>query len=116
MKTKLLTGLLLVVCIGSTSCNRTVSENSDNINDSTKIKKMKEKSSIVIDRDSVLKIAEKNAKTVYNDLSIYDVNAEMKEGKWYVDYVLSDPGMNGGGPHYVISSETGEILSYRYEQ
>ena len=76
---------------------------------------MKE-SSILIDRDTVLKIAEKNARTAYRDLSIYHVKAELRELKWYVDYELSNPQMNGGGPHYIISATTGEILSSRYEQ
>ena len=29
---------------------------------------------------------------------------------------LSDPGAQGGGPHYIVSAETGEILAKRYEQ
>ena len=82
-----------------------------NNKDSAKIEIVK-----VIDKDSILKIAEKNAKTAYRDLTGYDVKAELKDGKWYVDYELSNQDMVGGGPHYVISAKTGEILSCRYEQ
>jgi hypothetical protein len=109
--TKLLSILLLFACISWISCNNISSEIANNNTDSAKTEIAK-----VIDKDSILKIAEKNAKTAYRDLSGYNVKAELKEGKWYVDYELSNPEMVGGGPHYVISAETGEILSSRYEQ
>jgi hypothetical protein len=70
----------------------------------------------IISRDSILKIAEANAKTAYRDLSIYTVKAELKDEKWYVDYEITDPQMTGGGPHYIISARTGIIDSCRYEQ
>ncbi|MBI4647447.1 MAG: hypothetical protein HY738_12880 [Bacteroidia bacterium] len=82
----------------------------------TEIKKVKEKSSALIDRETALKIAEKDAQSAYRDLSIYDIKIELKDEKWYVDYELSNKQMVGGGPHYIISARTGEILSYRYEQ
>jgi len=113
---KLLTGLLLFACIICTSCNNTSSIKTNNMNDSTKIGNIIEESSVLIDRETALKIAEKNARTAYRDLSIYDVKADLREENWYVDYELSNPQMVGGGPHYVISARTGEILSYRYEQ
>lgn len=69
-----------------------------------------------ISEKDALAIAEDNARRIYRDLSIYRVAAELVDGDWHVDYELPDPQMVGGGPHYVISAETGEIKSYRYEQ
>jgi hypothetical protein len=60
--------------------------------------------------------AEADASHAYRDLSIYNVSARLAEGKWYVDYRLKDKTLVGGGPHYVISAETGEVLSKRYAQ
>ena len=114
--TKLLTGLLLFACISWTSCNSTSLKKTNIKKDSTKIGNIMEESSVLIDRETALKIAEKNALTTYRDLSIYDVKAELRKEKWYVDYELSNLQMVGGGPHYVISATTGEILSCRYEQ
>ena len=108
------TGVLLFVVM--MSCNNRLIENeSDNI-DSTEIKTSQRDSLVLIDRDSVMKIAEANAKTAYRDLSIYSVKAELKGENWYVDYNLNDPQMSGGGPHYIISALTGKIDSCRYEQ
>ena len=35
---------------------------------------------------------------------------------WHVDYDLTDPLSAGGGPHYVIHPDTGDILARRHEQ
>jgi hypothetical protein len=69
-----------------------------------------------ITKEEALKIAHENASKYYRDLSIYKIEAVYKQGKWHVDYLLKDPGMVGGGPHYTISAKTGEIESYRFEQ
>jgi hypothetical protein len=61
-------------------------------------------------------IAETDARAAYRDLSIYRVSARLDESQWSVDYELSDETLLGGGPHYVIDAETGEIVSRRYEQ
>ena len=61
-------------------------------------------------------IAEADAAHAYRDLSIYKVIVRLAEGKWYIDYELKDETLLGGGPHYVICAETGEVLSRRYEQ
>ena len=61
-------------------------------------------------------IAEAEAARAYRDLSIYKVRIHLDGGKWNIDYELKDETLLGGGPHYVISAETGEILSRRYEQ
>jgi len=70
----------------------------------------------MIDEATAREIAEKDAMQVYRDLSIYKITARLKDGNWYVDYDLEGEAMAGGGPHYVISGTTGEILERRYEQ
>ena len=68
-----------------------------------------------IDRDEALRIAREDARTVYGNLEAYDERAELEE-VWKIDYDLSDADAQGGGPHYVVSAESGEILAKRYEQ
>ncbi|MBU3895734.1 hypothetical protein KKG36_00195 [Patescibacteria group bacterium] len=63
-----------------------------------------------------LQIAKTDAIKAYGDLSPYNVVASLKADGWHVDYELKDPITTGGGPHYVIDSKTGEIISKRYEQ
>ncbi len=63
-----------------------------------------------------LKIAHKDAEMVYGDLSIYQVIISFEGDAWKIDYEIKDKNSRGGGPHYLISSITGEIISKRYEQ
>jgi hypothetical protein len=72
--------------------------------------------SIKIDEQRALEIARNDASKIYRDLSIYTVKAKLEADSWYVDYKITNPQMLGGGPHYIISAKTGDILSYRYEQ
>ena len=69
-----------------------------------------------IDKQEALKIAKDDALVQYRDLSIYDVMIELDDENWKIDYVLKNKDLQGGGPHYLISSETGEIVWRRYEQ
>ena len=110
-KNSLFTLLFLYVILFS--CENANFNSTNNTDDSAKIEK---EEVFLVDRDSALKIADENARTVYMDLTIYSIRAELKDEKWMVDYDLSDPEMNGGGPHYMISARTGKILSFRYEQ
>jgi hypothetical protein len=64
----------------------------------------------------VLRIAHQDAQSVYGDLSGFKITLTPSSNGWQVDYDLTDPLSAGGGPHYVIHSETGEILARRYEQ
>ena len=64
----------------------------------------------------VLRIAHQDAQAVYRDLSAYKITLTPTLDGWHVDYDLTDPLCAGGGPHYVIHPETGEILARRYEQ
>ena len=70
----------------------------------------------MIDKEKALKIAQENAGKFYRDLSVYDVLIKLENNNWHVDYVLKDKHLDGGGPHYVISAATGEILEMRFEQ
>lgn len=70
----------------------------------------------MISKEEALRIAHEDASRIYRDLSIYEITATLKDNNWYVDYEINDPTMLGGGPHYTISAETGEIISFRYEQ
>lgn len=78
-----------------------------------KTKKNMEKT---ISKEEALEIAENDASKVYHDLSIYRIEVVNVTETWRVDYFLADTNMNGGGPHYIISESTGEILEKRYEQ
>ena len=69
-----------------------------------------------ISKEKALEIARENAEAAYGDLSLYEVQIEFVEGNWKVDYALKDKTRHGGGAHYIISSETGEIVSGYHEQ
>jgi hypothetical protein len=64
----------------------------------------------------VLRIAQRDAEAVYRDLSGFKITLTPSHDGWHVDYDLTDPLSAGGGPHYVIDPNTGEIVSRRYEQ
>lgn len=66
--------------------------------------------------DRVLAIAQADAERAYRDLSLYRLSMVQESDGWHVDYELKNPLACGGGPHYVIEAETGEILQRRYEQ
>lgn len=70
-----------------------------------------------VDRDAALQIARADAATVYRSLSPYVEHAELLDNDvWKVDFELRDVAAQGGGPHYLISANTGEIIERRYEQ
>jgi hypothetical protein len=66
--------------------------------------------------DEALKIARLDAEQAYRDLSPYRVSVALEPDGWHVDYELKDPQVQGGGPHYVIDSGTGRIVTRLYEQ
>jgi uncharacterized membrane protein YkoI len=70
----------------------------------------------VIACDQALRIAQADAAAAYRDLSQYSIRLALHEDGWHIDYELRDPGLKGGGPHYVIDAYTGAILSKRYDQ
>jgi len=69
-----------------------------------------------IGKEQALEIARQDAVLAYRDLTPYEVTIELRDGNWKIDYALRDEESQGGGPHYVISAETGAILSKCYEQ
>lgn len=64
----------------------------------------------------ILAIAEADARVAYRDLSMFRIEIVQQEDGWHVGYFIKTPLVAGGGPHYVISAETGEILSKKYYQ
>ena len=66
--------------------------------------------------DQALAIAQADAARVYRDLSLYRIQLVLEHDGWHVDYDLKNPGLKGGGPHYVIDADTGAVVSRRYEQ
>ena len=66
--------------------------------------------------DRALTIAQADASRVYRDLSPYRIQLVLEDDGWHVDYEPKNPGLKGGGPHYIIDSVSGQILSKRYEQ
>lgn len=66
--------------------------------------------------DEALAVAHDDAVTAYGDLSPYRIEIILEGDGWHIDYQLRDSNLKGGGPHYVIDAETGEIVSKRYEQ
>jgi len=70
----------------------------------------------MIDKEKALEIAKENAGRFYRDLSVYDVLIRLEGDNWHIDYILKDKNFDGGGPHYIISAETGEIVEMRFEQ
>ena len=60
--------------------------------------------------------AGQDAQTAYGDLSEFKITLCRFPDGWHVDYDLTDPLAAGGGPHYVIDPESGDIVTRRYEQ
>ncbi len=71
---------------------------------------------VKVTKEQALETARCDAELAYRDLARYRVDIRREDGNWRVDYELRDEQAKGGGPHYLISCETGEILSKRYEQ
>jgi hypothetical protein len=66
--------------------------------------------------DQALHVARLDAERTYGDLNGYRITLELHADGWHVDYDLIDPTLDGGGPHYVIDSASGAIITKRYEQ
>jgi hypothetical protein len=66
--------------------------------------------------DRALAVAQADAVRVYRDLTAYRIQLTLEPDGWHVEYELKDPRLKGGGPHYVIDSMSGAIVSKRYEQ
>lgn len=68
--------------------------------------------------DRILAIAHADAVTAYADLSTHRIEVHLEFDGWHVEYTFRGIGRfhTGCGPHYVIDSDTGEILSKKYYQ
>ena len=66
--------------------------------------------------DQVLRIANEDAERVYGDLTDLKVSIRLREDGWHVEYEPDTPGVQGGGPHYVIDPVDGTIKSKKYYQ
>jgi len=66
--------------------------------------------------DQALRIARLDAERVYRDLAPYRASVVLEEDGWHIDYEIKDQQLQGGGPHYIIDSASGDILSRLYEQ
>ena len=73
-------------------------------------------SGTTIPADEALRTAQADALRVYRDLSPYWIRVVLEADGWHVDFDLKDTAARGGGPHYVIDSENGAIVTKRYEQ
>lgn len=67
-------------------------------------------------REQVLEIARADAQKVYRDLSLYTITIVFENDRWHIDYELTNPEAQGGGPHYIIDAANGQILFKKYEQ
>ena len=108
MKNLVLIYFASLLCLANLGCTQAISDKESSY------EKQMEKT--MITEEKALEVAQQDAQNAYQDLSIYKVERRIEDGNWIVEYHLKDPNALGGGPHYVISGETGEIISFRYYQ
>ncbi len=102
--------ILLITIIGIIlfSCTKDTEDQNNKPNQEDK--------EMAVNKQEALRIANEDAKSITGPFSIYDVIIELEHSNWKIDYELKDKNAQGGGPHYLISHETGEIISRRFEQ
>jgi len=66
--------------------------------------------------NQVVRLASLDAERVYRDLSRFVIRIARESDGWHVDFDLQDTKARGGGPHYIIDSDSGIIVTKRYEQ
>ena len=69
-----------------------------------------------VSQHQAMKVARTDAQRLDRDLSIYRISVSLEADGWQIDYELKEDNRQGGGPHYLIEAQSGEILSKRYEQ
>ena len=69
-----------------------------------------------VSSDQALQVARLDAEAAYGDLGAFRITLVLETDGWHVDYELKEPSRDGGGPHYVVDSQSGKITSKRYEQ
>jgi len=72
----------------------------------------------ILSHHRAVKIAEEDAQHAYHNLATYRVDVRLGQEGWVVVYHFRGSGRfhTGGGPHYLIHPETGEILTKKYYQ
>jgi hypothetical protein len=75
-----------------------------------------ETESHAISCDQALKVAQMDAEKAYRDLSPFRIEITLEQDGWHIDYEIKHEDWNGGGPHYVIDAQTGNIIFKTYEQ
>lgn len=74
------------------------------------------KNKIMITKEKAMEVAKQNAQLYYKDLSIYIITIQQVDSNWKVDYELKDATLDGGGPHYIISGKSGDIIKSHFDQ
>lgn len=69
-----------------------------------------------VSSDEALHTARLDAEAAYGDLSSFRITMVLESDGWHIDYELKDTARDGGGPHYLIDSQSGKIVAKRYEQ
>ena len=75
---------------------------------------------LAVSAAQALAIAQADALSKYRDMTRFRVEITLEPDGWHVKhFVPRDPArpyLTGGGPHHVISADTGEIVSKIYYQ
>lgn len=68
----------------------------------------------MVSQEAAISIAKADANQVYRSLEQYNIVTYKEAKMWRVIFELKDPGLDGGGPEYLIDKETGKILHKAY--
>ena len=68
-----------------------------------------------INRETAVRIAKEDARQAYT-LKDYNIGIYEQPKTWRVVFKLRDPGLDGGGPDYLIDKKTGKILNATYNK
>jgi len=71
---------------------------------------------LAIPCDQALQVAQQDAERAYGNLAAFRIVIALQDDGWHIDYELKNQNLNGGGPHYIIDTTNGAIVSKRYEQ
>ena len=63
-----------------------------------------------------LQIAREDALRAYREVDDFLIKIFRQPDGWHVDYEIEEPYTCGGGPHYIIDVQSGEITWKRYDQ
>jgi len=76
----------------------------------------------LISKEQAIEIAKQNASKgpraqEFQDISKYNIIADLLKDGWHVSYISKIIGQKGGGAaEYVIDAKTGEIVSKHYQK